>query len=246
MYGHELVPQSESIADLVLRGSGAEHVEVDAILTTDMFSREDAMSRDGVDERIGDDDDVIGVAVEKPLGRFQRADDRASRAHRPDVDDGGRPEIAHLEHERHALQAGERVPCDGGEELRAGGDHDVGPGRHEGTDRGGAHGVRGVVQAAPQDMLVGRCVDRRASDVDADIGLVSDVGAASVGRGDDSRGVIRESREHGDVVPVRRPRARELGHPVRGGVHLGRVVVGEKENTHVRLRVAARRNVGAT
>ena len=66
----ELVPQSESIADLVLRTSGAEHVEVDPILDHRDLLAGDAMGRDGVDERIGDDDDVIGVSVEKPLGRL--------------------------------------------------------------------------------------------------------------------------------------------------------------------------------
>ncbi len=200
------------------------------LVTTLILDGADALADHVHAVAVADGDDVVGAVVERLLELAERLDD-ASVRQGADGDDGVRPDVADLEHERRAVGARDRPARPAGEELRAGGDDDVGARPDERAGRAGRGQVREVVEAAAHAPLVGREPGPDADRADAvdPLLLVQLVLVALV---DHAGGDVGRAGQHRDTVPAARPLPRHAVHARGRGVVLGREVVGQEQDVH--------------
>ncbi len=111
-------------AELFVDDVRAEHVQIGRVRDQHELLLRDAAAAKLLERALAADDDPLGTGVELPLEPLGAAHGGPARQ-RPERDRDGRPEVADLEDERHALHPGGREPRDPDRERRRRGEHDV-------------------------------------------------------------------------------------------------------------------------
>ena len=101
----ETVFQSPSAGQLRVPVTRPVAPKIDAVADDGDFVSVDAPGRQVVLESLGQGDHGFGAGVEMQFQLFDQPK-RQPRLHRADGGDGGRPQIAQLEHERHPARPG--------------------------------------------------------------------------------------------------------------------------------------------
>ncbi len=187
----------------------------------------DAAAHEVFLERRCERDDRRGPPVEEQLERFHQPQKKAF-LHSADGDDRRRPDVSQFEDEGRPAHCPDQPTGDGSEELRRGRADDVGLRLEESRGDAGEQEAQ-EVERAQQRAAVGRDEGLDADDLDAG-GSFGPVPAVPVARVELALREVRRRRDHRHVVAPLGPVAGALVDPGRGGVRLGREILGEEED----------------
>ena len=108
----------------VARAAAKNDVSAPFGITASLLTR-NALGGERFGEGLRDHDDQRGPAVEEPCQSSQHPHAHRVRTHQAEADDGLGPQVAHLQHERHAADSGDQPRRERGEQRRRGRHHHV-------------------------------------------------------------------------------------------------------------------------
>ncbi len=166
--------------------------------------------------------DAGGTAIEEKFNPLEERY-RSAGLKRTDGHDRTRPQIAELQDERKTSRRCKRPASDSGEELRRGGDDDIGSLRNQPREIGAEHEAEEIEGAAHESLVFGdEGLDPHNLDVVAPLTLVP---AVPVARKQLSLGEVRCGRQHRDAVTPARPIDGALVNPRCRRIALRREIV---------------------
>ena len=101
----ELLVESEACSDRRGVEAGREQSGVGAVGNHDQLAARNAAPLEVLRKRLGDHHHTRRLRVQKVRQALQGSHGWASVPHQAELDDGFGPQVAHFEHERHALRA---------------------------------------------------------------------------------------------------------------------------------------------
>ena len=206
---HELAGVAQPLAHFGVTCSRHEAIQVDAVLDDFDLLRCHAPLAQSRTKGIGDHHDAVGLAIKVFLDPGEAAHDGVSLGQRTHRDDRLGPEIADFEDEGKRTRAGDDMPGDRTEKLRAGGNQHVRAVHVKLSPQRGRGGETRVGERSSQSPVVGGRVDPGAHDPDA-VKILGDQNAASVFGGDDPGRMVGQPGQHRDLVSGLHPGARQL------------------------------------
>ncbi len=226
---HEFVGRTPFRRQGVVAGAGLVARQIDAVA-----HHRDLVRRNSPADEIGLEGprqrrDHGRAAIEEQLDLLHQAQGGAG-PHGAHSDNGRRPDVAQFEHERPPMAQGQQPAGEGGEELRRGRHHHVGPALDEADGDGDGHEAQ-EIEGSEDRAAIGGDEGLHPDDADAVAGFLPvpivaialvDLALGEVGKGSDDRHLVAPAR----------PMHRALEHPGGGRVGFGRKVVGDEKNVH--------------
>src|SRR6266513_790050 len=228
---HETIPESELRLDLpVARHAWPEQIEIRAVNhDVDLVRGNPTAHKIGL-ERRGQRQDSRRSAVQEQFELLKHAQRERPAGERFRGRDASRPQIANLEHVRHAPQARVQYACQRHEKMRRGRDDDVRtvltPGHQEGGEC-----IRDVIERASEGSLVRADVGEHPHDADAIEHFYRSQGVA-IAREQLAFGKVGGAAQYRDLVSLRHPKPGTLVHMGGRRRGLGEEMIGKKQDPH--------------